>query len=99
VIYGAILSERSLCRQEARRFLEQALARLKPATRELLWRHYFWGERLSELAAAQGKTPDAARMQVQRGLERLRSILGEMGLGWDEIKTYLSDFILPPPTN
>lgn len=54
--------------------LELAFERLAPREREVL-RRYLDGERPFDIAASQGKSAGAMRMQVLRGLDRLRKLL------------------------
>lgn len=51
--------------------LQLALARLEPRDRDVL-RRYLGGERPHEIAARERRSAGAVRMQVMRGLERLR---------------------------
>jgi RNA polymerase sigma-70 factor, ECF subfamily len=61
-------------RRELAEALELALARLEPRERDVL-RRYLDGESPLDIARAQGRGSGAVRMQVLRGLERLRRLL------------------------
>jgi len=61
-------------RRELAEALELALVQLAPRERELL-RRYLAGETPLELARSQGRGAGAVRMQLLRGLEKLRRLL------------------------
>ena len=73
-------------RAENLRDLEQALARLKPETRMVLWLHDVEGYTHKEIARVFGKTESYSKSQLARGYEKLvatRSSAGGERVGVD----------------
>jgi RNA polymerase sigma factor (sigma-70 family) len=60
--------------------LDEALAELGARDREAILARFFAGKSFAEMGAAMGRTESAARMRVERALERLRAGLGRRGL-------------------
>lgn len=59
--------------------LNEALGRLKPGDRQAVILRYLEGRSLAEVATELNLAEDAARMRVQRAVDRLRLNLGRMG--------------------
>jgi RNA polymerase sigma factor (sigma-70 family) len=60
--------------------LDEALAELGAKDREAILARFFAGKSFAEMGAEMGRTESAARMRVERALERLRAGLGRRGL-------------------
>ena len=60
--------------------LDEALAELGSRDREAILARFFAGKSFAEIGAEMGRTESAARMRVERALERLRAGLGRRGL-------------------
>lgn len=60
--------------------LNEALGRLKPGDRQAVILRYLEGRSLAEVASELNVAESAARMRVQRAVERLRLNLGRMGV-------------------
>jgi len=60
--------------------LNEALGRLKPQDRQAVILRYLEGRSLAEVASELNVAESAARMRVQRAVERLRLNLGRMGV-------------------
>jgi len=56
--------------------LREALARLSPADRELLWRCDGEGYSVKDLAREWGVREDCLRQRLRRARQRLRQLLG-----------------------
>lgn len=52
--------------------LAAALARLRPAEREVLTRHYYQNEKVAQIACAMGLSESAVKQRLVRGRESLR---------------------------
>lgn len=65
--------------EELRSHLDAALAELPAAEREALRLHHLAGHTLAEVGEATGVPLRTAHARIQRGLERLRGILGRRG--------------------
>jgi len=61
-------------------FLDEALAALTEADREAVLLRYFESCPLADIGARLGLSPDAARMRIDRALERMRRLLGRRGV-------------------
>jgi RNA polymerase sigma factor (sigma-70 family) len=66
--------------QRVQPLLDGGLCELRPADREAVLLRYFEGRGFGEIGAALGLSPDAARMRVDRALERLRLRLARKGV-------------------
>jgi RNA polymerase sigma factor (sigma-70 family) len=60
--------------------LEAAMDQLPPADRDALILRYFEDRNLREVGHELGLTEDAARMRVNRALEKLRGVFGKLGI-------------------
>jgi RNA polymerase sigma factor (sigma-70 family) len=60
--------------------LDEALESLRPAEHDALVLRFFEGKELKHVGAAQGTSEDAARMRVNRAVERLRKFFSRKGL-------------------
>jgi RNA polymerase sigma factor (sigma-70 family) len=60
--------------------LESAMDQLPPADRDALVLRYFEDRNLREVGHELGLTEDAARMRVNRALEKLRGVFGKLGI-------------------
>jgi len=60
--------------------VDEAMAQLSAAERELLLARFFEGWRLRELSQSTGISEDAVRMRISRALSRLREELERLGL-------------------
>ena len=55
--------------------MRQMLARLRPAHREILHRHYYLGETAPEIAASMGRSTRAIQKAIVTALRRARKLL------------------------
>jgi RNA polymerase sigma factor (sigma-70 family) len=60
--------------------LDEAMHQLNERDREALLLRYFEGKPLNEVGSRLGVSPDAARMRLERALEKLRKCLGRKGV-------------------
>lgn len=60
--------------------IDEALAQLKDDDRTVVLLRFFEGKRLEEMGALLGVSADAARMRVERALQRLEIQLGRVGI-------------------
>lgn len=61
--------------EQLRPFIDEALLTLKEADREVILLRFFQGRKLAEVGQSLGLKEDAARMRLDRALERLRDAL------------------------
>lgn len=73
--------EEALLRQERQQLLGQALARLRPEDRTLIYRKYYYRQSTRQMAAELGLTPRAVEGRLYRARTRLQELLGG---AWDE---------------
>lgn len=66
--------------ENARPYLEQALASLSPGRREAVLRYYLEGKSQADAAAELGCSVDAVKTRVHEGLERMRAFFLRRGL-------------------
>ncbi len=60
--------------------LESAMGQLKPEDRDALVLRYFEERNLRDVGQELGLSEDAARMRINRSLEKLRNIFGKLGI-------------------
>lgn len=65
---------------EIRPELDEAMGELPPGDRTVILARFFSGASMAEIARQCGVTENAARMRVDRALERLRTLLGSRGI-------------------
>lgn len=87
--------ELELARGELEELLDQALALLPDATRDVLVRHYVDGMPHAEIAEREGISADAVSMRISRGRALLRRLLAaeageEAGDGWSDTRVWCS---------
>ncbi len=61
--------------------LDEAMARLRPADRDVLVLRFFEGRTLNEVATAVGISEEAAKKRVNRALEKLQHFFQKRGVG------------------
>jgi len=66
--------------EHLRPVLDEVLLELKAADREAILLRFFHGRRLAEVGATFSVSEDAARMRIERALDRLREALGRRGV-------------------
>ena len=66
--------------QEVAPVLDRALTKLGAGERDALLLRYLQGRELAEVATAMGVSVDAARKRIERGLIKLRKVLGALGV-------------------
>jgi len=66
--------------EKLRPVLDAAMHELKEADREAILLRYFENRQFAEVGAKLGLNENAARMRVERALEKLRTILGRCGV-------------------
>jgi RNA polymerase sigma factor (sigma-70 family) len=66
--------------EQLRPVLDEAMHELKPSEREVLLCRFFEGRSLADIGAALGVAENAARMRVERALEKLRGRLARRGI-------------------
>lgn len=66
--------------EKLRPVLDDAMHELKDADREAILLRYFENRQFAEVGAKLGLNENAARMRVERALEKLRTILGRRGV-------------------
>ncbi len=74
------LTETAIEWERVRPVLDAAIARLGNADRDAILLRYFEARPFAEIAAALCVSEDAARMRVERALEKLRGLLGQHGI-------------------
>lgn len=57
--------------------LTNALKKLPKQERELIWRRYYLGMSVKDIAAQEHITENAATLRIRRAIERLRKLLGK----------------------
>jgi RNA polymerase sigma factor (sigma-70 family) len=62
------------------RVLDEAMHQLKPADREAVLLRFFENKKLADIGAQLGLSENAARMKIERALEKLRNYLGRRGV-------------------
>ena len=65
---------------EIRPELDEAMGELPPGDRTVILARFFSGASMADIARQCGVTENAARMRVDRALERLRALLGRRGI-------------------
>jgi RNA polymerase sigma factor (sigma-70 family) len=90
---GSAGPEQRMLRAQLWETMVQAIGELKPGQRRLLVAHYLEGRSIQELAAEDGRSPNAAEQALHRALVRLRGILARHGVDESEARSYL----FPPP--
>ena len=60
---------------ELKQDIEEILSCLKPEDRELFYRHYILGEKVSEISATSDKTTQALMSRLSRGRKHIRKML------------------------
>src|SRR5262249_29782767 len=66
--------------EQLRPVIDEAMHQLRERDRNAVLLRYFEGRPLSEVGARMGLSEDAARKQVGRGLDRLRTLLARRGV-------------------
>jgi|GEM_PF-3506922 len=67
-------------REQATPHLDDALAALRLADREVIIKHYFSGQSAEEIAGASGRSAGAVRKRLARSLKKLETILKRQGI-------------------
>lgn len=66
--------------ERLRPVLDDAMLALSEADRAALLQRFFQGRRFAEIGRTQATSEDAARMRVERALDKLRLLLGQRGI-------------------
>jgi RNA polymerase sigma factor (sigma-70 family) len=77
---ASVMSENTPVWEHARPLLDDALAVLRASDRDLLVAHFFGGESYRSIASRIALSEDAARMRVDRAVEKLRRQLASRGV-------------------
>lgn len=84
LIYDNENIELKIEQKELSRLLDEALGQLSEEHEELFVRHYYYGQSVSEAAAAMGINASTAKSWLKRGREKLREILIEKGVEYEK---------------
>lgn len=84
LIYDNENIELKIEQKELSRLLDEALGKLSEEHEELFVRHYYYGQTVSDAAAAMGINGSTAKSWLKRGREKLREILTEKGVEYEK---------------